>query len=441
MFVSKKIKFLFFICSTLVFCCGCANSTSVHTSSNSIPSDHTSPEGSPVSEADSIQLTPLQAFGGEPWGGFAEDGFYYVDPAVRPDGSTRINYIDYKTQRAVPLCAQPNCTHDTVSCAGFIPLCPGGVCPMVANQTLVLFYQGNAREGPGREVEAVPRVEVMELDGSGRREICRFAANQIPERPVLTDGNSLYLRVTTYNETKTTAQLICIDLDDGECKALYDLDTGRNERIWGGQGHFIYLYRYSASVESAFEIAENTCYELCRMDLLTGEKTSLFQWDTHNMRPWLDGNILVWLNTSDGFYHQRDLANNKEVIFKQYTPNETGSAIIDADAEHIIIRETKPSETEGAGYERSFYTLWKDGRIAPWNLVYDYEGDLEPIQRICAANGTRYLVMLDERFEQTSLLQTDGTSAYVLAPTAVYGLMDQENYWNGTNSWDEIANR
>ena len=113
-------------------------------------------------------LSLLQGSGGVPLGGFGPDGLYFVTPWARADGSFNLWYADYASRQILPLCAAPGCPHDSDSCTSYIPLSSGGALPEVVGETLVLFFPG--QPGGGSDASALPRLEVMGLDGSDRHE-------------------------------------------------------------------------------------------------------------------------------------------------------------------------------------------------------------------------------------------------------------------------------
>ena len=49
-------------------------------------------------------LVALQS-GGVNWGAGTEDGFYFINPIVRKDGSCNLMYADYKSEQVVYLCS------------------------------------------------------------------------------------------------------------------------------------------------------------------------------------------------------------------------------------------------------------------------------------------------------------------------------------------------
>ena len=62
---------------------------------------------------------------------------------------------------------------------------------------------------------------------------------------MLSDGNYLYLRLTTQVDADTEkADLIRIDCISGETEFLRSMDSKLNERIWGAFGDKILVYQY-----------------------------------------------------------------------------------------------------------------------------------------------------------------------------------------------------
>ena len=147
---------------------------------------------------------------------------------------------------------------------------PGGVLPEVVGDQLVLFYLGQTHGYDEEGQSANPRLEVMELDGSGRRETLSFSPNQMVEKPMLTDGENIYARLTTYQADETKAELIGINPTQGTYKVVCSLDANQNERIWGCAGSYLILYRTQQ---------EGAGLELCKLNLQTTECETIYQWN------------------------------------------------------------------------------------------------------------------------------------------------------------------
>ncbi|WP_294458073.1 hypothetical protein [uncultured Allofournierella sp.] len=392
--------------------------SSVQNSVQSTQSADTAPAG---------PLRLLQGFGGVPLGGFGPDGLYFVTPWARADGSFNLWYADYASRQILPLCAAPGCPHDSDSCTSYIPLSPGGALPEVVGETLVLFFPG--QPGGGSDASALPRLEVMGLDGSDRREALRFAANQTVERPMATDGSVIYARLNTYLEETTEAELVCIDPVKGTCRTVCPLSVEQNEWVWGCVGSSLILYR----------TGETGGYELVRLDLATLERETVYQWAEDQPYPSLFGSTLVYENQQDRRFHLLDLATGQDTALSGYTLPEPGGStqatVYDCDAGCLLFEERVFAPGTGTLEQERFYTLSADGSAPKeWTLTYSYLGETTAASRVTDLDQDHYLIILSQ--QDVSLPQTgaDGTTYYVPGTKPQYAAISKADYWAGTPS-------
>lgn len=379
---------------------------------------------SPQSAAPAGPLTTLQGSGGRPLGGFGPEGLYFVTPWARSDGSFNLWYADYATRQILPLCASPNCTHETDSCTSYIPPSPGGALPEVVGDRLVLFYPG---QPGGSDSSATARLEVMGLDGSDRRETLRFAANQTAERPMVTDGSTIYARLTTYLEKETRAELVRIDPETGACQTVCPLEADRSEYLWGCADSWLLFYRMRES---------GSGYELFRLDLQSMEGEIVYQWNDGQSAPALYGSTLVYESEPDGYFHLLDLSTGQDTALSGYALPETGSgtlvSVYDCDGGHLLFEELVLNRQTGLMEKSTFYTLTEaDAAPKEWALTWSYLGEPAPVTRVTDLDADHYLVILSE--QDVSLPETgaDGAARYIAGTKPQYAAIPKADYWAG----------
>lgn len=352
-----------------------------------------------------VQFTALQQSDGWNYGGSGPDGFYFVSADCREDGSTNLLYLDYATGQQVYLCSQPNCSHDTDACTSYLPYSAGGILSSVVGDRLVLVFPSNLQGAAGTGT-VLPHIETMGLDGSDRKTTVTFGANQVISRPLVTDGQYLYTRLsTTAEDGSFTARLVRIDPDGGEPEALCDLNQ---EWLKGGAGSRLVLWD-----------ADQT---YVAYDPATGERTTLYQAEDALFTSNLFGSTLAYLQ--DGVFHLLDVTTGEDKVLSGYQVSEEEKpciSILDADEDHLIFR----LENSGSS---TYSMLTADQPPQPWNLVYSAGGTDMPYARITPVGDDRYLVVAGQDSPQGSGLQ-EGPYAVTGAPQ--YRLMSQEDYWNG----------
>lgn len=378
-------------------------------------------------------LSPLQNAQGVPYGGLGKEGFYFVTPWSRADGSFNLLYADYTSRQEVYLCAQPNCKHDTESCTSYIPLSPGGVTPEVVGDKLALVYFGS--EFGGEDDSNPAHIEAMDLDGANRRTCVSFAANQVLERPMLTDGERIYCRLTTYEEEEVTAELIAIDLEQDGYETVYPMDAQRNERIWGAVKNEIIVYRLGTGSAEDQLAGNELSYELCAWNMDTGEMSVLHQWSETDPFPFYADGQIAYENKEDGVYHILNVSTGEDTPLEGYPIPDKGDSgdvtIIDFADGNLLVREREYGSGAAAKY---FVINGQDGQAHPWKLTYSYAGEEMPVTIVGKADAERYLVIAGEADGQVTGTIGDGTSYYAPASTKNYGVMEKEDYWQGTNT-------
>lgn len=354
-----------------------------------------------------VRFTALQQSDGWNYGGAGPEGFYSVSAQCREDGSTNLLYLDYATMQQVPLCSQPNCSHDTDACTSYLPYSAGGILASVVGEQLVLVFPGNLYAGTGSETESVlPHIETMGLDGSDRKTTVTLGASQVICRPLVTDGTCLYARLdTTAEDGSFTAQLVRIDPAGGEPEVLCPLNQ---EWLKGGAGSRLILWD-----------AEQT---YVGYDPATGERTALYQAEDALIHSNLFGSTLAYLQ--DGVFHLLDLTTGKDKTLGGYQVTEadgTNISILDADEDHLIFH-TESAEAS------DYYMLTADQVPQPWGLLYSTDDMEMPYGRVTTVGTDQYLVIAGEAAPQTSELEN---SPYAVTGERQYLLMPREDYWNG----------
>ena len=354
-----------------------------------------------------VQFTALQQSSGWNYGGGGPEGFYSVSAQCREDGSTNLLYLDYATMQQIPLCSQPNCSHDTDACTSYLPYSAGGILCSVVGEQLVLVFPGNLCLGDTGTDTVLPHIETMGLDGSDRKTTVTLGANQEISRPLVTDGQFLYTRLnTTTQDGNTTAQLVRMDPAGGEPEALCDLNQ---EWLRGGAGSRLILWDADQTY---------TAYGPA-----TGERAVLYQAEDALIYSNLFDSTLAYLQ--DGVFHLKDLTTGEDTTLGGYRVSEeekTGLSILDADEEHLIFRlETADSST--------CFMLTGDQAPQPWNLVYTASDMTMPYERVTAVGDDQYLVVTGQTAPQGSDLQAN---PYAVTGAPQYRLMSQADYWNST---------
>ena len=373
------------------------------------------PSSSPQAE-----LVALQSDGVN-WGASTEDGFYFINPIVRKDGSCNLMYADYKSEQVVYLCSQANCTHDSASCTSYLMPTPGGVMPERVGDKIILFYRNPFRS---EESEEPARVETINFDGSERQTIHTFRPEESPYTTMVTDGQNIYFVLeTVQKDSSVRKNLAKLDTLTGDLELLQEMSVENSEFIWGCCGEDLIVYQS--------EMQDDSCiYQLSRWSFRSDHRDVIYTWKSGF--PILYESSLA-LKGDDGYFHLLDLKENTDFTFTQYTtPESCSSNIVFADSEGIVIRELAPTSANTASAR--FFSLTKDGKTTNFSLVMDDDGDKNIFQPVYTLNDHEYLVYAGDELKTNFMTDPDGTSQYVQIPCPLFSIISKSDFYSSIDT-------
>ena len=373
-----------------------------------------------TSSSPQAELVALQS-GSVNWGASTEDGFYFINPIVRKDGSCNLMYADYKSEQVVYLCSQANCAHDSASCTSYLMPTPGGVMPERVGDKIILFYRTPFRSGEGEEPA---RVETINFDGSERQTIHTFRPEESPYTTMVTDGQNIYFVLETVQEDSSVRKnLAKLDTLTGDLELLQEMSVENSEFIWGCCGEDLIIYQC--------EMHDSRCtYQLSRWNFRSDHRDVIYTWKSGF--PILYENSLA-LKDDDGYFHLLDLKENTDFTFTQYTtPESCSSNIVFADSEGIVIRELTPTSANTASAR--FFSLTKDGKTTDFSLVMDDDGDKNIFQPVYTLNDHEYLVYAGDELKTNFMTDPDGTSQYVQIPCPLFSIISKSDFYSGIDT-------
>ena len=248
-----------------------------------------------------------------------EEGYYYATTS-EDYSHGNLRFIDKASHQDIALCASPNCKHDTDACPSFIDTQKDYLPSLVfTDGKLVLFYAGF--NSP--DIQINPRIDVMNADGSDRRTIYTFEANQEYSNGIAGDNQFLYFILNTYNAESTVTELVKLDMDSCELKTICEVDpysfllgSYGNKLILKTIGNSMLLFSSSesASGESAFLGQQHFLFAV---DGTTGEEVPLMNWKQDEYWEVLGDNQLFLLGMPNDVLHLtvRDLADGSETEY------------------------------------------------------------------------------------------------------------------------------
>lgn len=159
-------------------------------------------------------------------GSGSEDSFYEVKSAKN---GHYIYFTDYVSQQQIILCPIPNCQHNDSSCPGFLSsefTDYAGV--FICGDKLILSCSAPSHQIP-------VALYIMGLDGTEKKLLHQFSANETPHDPVLFDGQAIYyvLSKVSYSSDEKSPYIVQAYIDSilHQAKTLKSAPWGHRTQL------------------------------------------------------------------------------------------------------------------------------------------------------------------------------------------------------------------
>lgn len=205
--------------------------------------------------------------------GYGSDTGYYSF-RLREDASANLCYLDYASGREIVLCSQPNCTHDSDTCPAWYPF-DSNLRAVPVGETLFVLQGGSPNYLDLLGEDAIPKLQLMQPDGSDRREVFSFPASSwvstLPRGGFARDDANFYFTLTDQG-AGPNARTLCAADSQGRVFALCALPEDE-ERIAGGDGQALILTCLPDSSRTG--TGQELVTRVLRLDLNTLQQTEL----------------------------------------------------------------------------------------------------------------------------------------------------------------------
>lgn len=212
----KRKRFAALLAALALCAGGCARDASVpaaKTPASSGPAP--SPVASPAMEA-AGELTFHRSLDGAA----EENSFYTLHPGT--GGGSVLCRLDLASGQSAPVCTVPGCEHGGDECPAYFSCYANLPVPVLWQGQLVLIFPGNPFAGEPGDEGCLPRIELAETDGTGRREIVRLDPAEQIAAGFATDDNRLYFLTSSVEQqaSQPAWTLRSVDLSTGQTDAL-----------------------------------------------------------------------------------------------------------------------------------------------------------------------------------------------------------------------------
>lgn len=364
-----------------------------------------------------------------------ENGFYSAGSSVDA-GMDRLNYVDYATLTAAPLCADPACTHNSDSCTARLPEGQTlyGV-KIVDENRLVLMA--------ARSPDYWPVLYTTARDGSDRQLLYEGSATaylSVGNSLLMGDGEYVYFCVTEEDpeDPALSGGLYRVPVTGGEAQRLF---TTTNHTMVGVVDGRILCVVYDLTDGTGAGTRHLRLYDL------DGSYTDLMEWtDADPGRSFaVDGDRILWLDQS-GTAGWLTLDGSSG----QVTP-EWPFAVGTGEGEKLLNPDSRTPVLDGqlmitatgldsnAVADRDRYALDPDtGTLTQLPLSYVAGEQKRPIDLV-ARVGDKVLCTFAVNWEPAEYVSEDGTNTDTLQGSTRIGLLSLEDLRAGNPNYEEIT--
>ena len=193
---------------------------------------------------------------------------------------------------------------------------------MMVGDELRLVSPGQPVSYEALKERSFPHIEVCEADGSERRKIVEFSANQQLKPPYLTDGKNLYCVLQTATEEEETLELMQVSLSERSCSTITLLDQSKAEKIWGAAGEYILLNALAIPGEEAIAQMDYSV-QITRLNINTLEKELLLEYKIDECRAAVfDQTIVYYDQKTDRMVLIDSITKESQVIAEDFLQDE-----------------------------------------------------------------------------------------------------------------------
>lgn len=361
-----------------------------------------------------------------------EDGFY----AVGTTADTRlsmVNYVDYATLTAGPLCADPACTHDSDSCTACLPYGRMIYGVRILDKDRILMMAGGE--------EAWPVLYTAARDGSDRQALYEGSSQaylSIGNTMLMADDQYIYFCVTEENpqDTALSGGLYRVPVTGGEAQRLF---TTTNHTMVGVVDGQILCVVYDLTDGSG----AGTRY--LRLYATDGSFTDLMTWtDADPARSFgVDGDRILWMDEGGGAGWLKPDGSSGQVAVSW--PFTVGTAqdqyLINLDSRmpvldgKLLVKATSVS----TDIVVNRYALDPDtGALTPLSLSY-MAGEVEQPIELAAVTGDQVLCTFAMNWEPAGYVTPEGVNVEADRAASRIGLLSLSDFWADAPNYREIT--
>lgn len=362
-----------------------------------------------------------------------EHGFYSAGSSVDA-GLSRLNYVDYATLTAAPLCADPACTHNSDTCTACLPDDQILYGVEILDEDRILLLGATAHD-------YLPLLYTAARDGSDRQllyESTETAYLSVGDTRFMADDQYLYFCVTEEDpeDPALSGGLYRIPVTGGEAQRLF---TTTNHTILGVVDGGILCTFYDLTDSSGAGTRH------LRLYATDGSCTDLMDWtDADPARSFgVDGDRILWMDESGaaGWLKPDGSSGQVSVEWPFTVGTGEGEKLMNLDSRMPVLDGQLLVNVTGWDTEMvtDRYALDPEtGSLTSLPLSY-MAGEVKRPLDLAAVVGDKVLCTFAVNYVPVSSVAEDGTAAEMEQAQARIGLLSLSDFFAGNPNYEEIT--
>ncbi len=399
------------------------NSDTTSVSSSPLPTEQDNPDNK-----SDIRLDTFFFLGGAN----TEHGLYFT--TQNQNAATLINYIDYEANVQTVLCNRPECTHSDDSCNAYTEYSGNIINVFDINESLYLVHSGAMPADFDYFGEAaLPRIEKMSYNGSGRETLVTFESNVIPTGNIAYNEENLFLilqiTVQTEQGIEVEYHLAQISQITGEYSTQL-LENFISPQIAGTIDDKLII----KSLTSEIATMDNE-YVLHLTD--GTEHEPLYSWNNATAMHKTQADKLYLLDRKTTQLKIVDLRTGQEsVIYERLYDGEVAGVGLDYIVDNKLLCYISLADFS----QKLFYAELNGGGVYPHELMVKSEKLQEEnlLVEIVGYNDENYIVADSIEMESIAFTQNDGSTVNFPVQVFSFSSITKTDFHEGLENYIKI---
>lgn len=390
--------------------------------------------------------------------GSAEGRYTILYPETDGTASQLLNYLDYSTLKAVPLCAQPNCTHSGPACSAFVEGSLNDI--YVLDDDSIVFLVRTSEN-------CAAQIYTAGSDGSNRQMLFEAPSGLDISALFGADEDYLYMLVSKVQANGTSCENFArLSLSGGKLETLMEFGQGSFFSPIGTWGQQIVVFEDgSSAIENLYQEAgassNDASLSMDEMDKLRAQNCGQYRWYLYDPYSGKTSDLDSWEAPFDQNWG-RTFLWSKDRIYWMDSSKAGPLHWVTPDGQTGALELHWPDEIQNAPDCSIHLETVVQGQVlaavsGPWDNVekrfaLDLQSDTPteipfhilsngreiPIP-IYGQSSDSLLVELELRMEDSLFVHDDGTVDQTGSCFSRYGLISFEDFLAGRNNYREFS--